>query len=85
MAMGNQSLHIIGKALGHQSHVSTQIYARLANDPVRAAMEKAQTDMMLAAGIVTPADFVNAMAGQEMVVATTPAPKKHEKTGDKRF
>jgi integrase len=64
MAMGNQSLHIIGKALGHQSHTSTQIYARLANDPVRQAMEKAQADMMVAAGLVSPADFVSAMVGQ---------------------
>jgi integrase len=65
MAMGNQSLHIIGKALGHQSHTSTQIYARLAHDPIRQAMEKAQADMMLAAGLVSPADFISAIAGHE--------------------
>jgi hypothetical protein len=65
MAMGNQSLHIIGKALGHQSHTSTQVYARLAHDPVRQAMEKAQADMMLAAGLVSPADFISAIVGHE--------------------
>lgn len=49
MAMNNQSLPIIGKAFGHRSHVSTQIYARLALDPVRAAMELAQSQMLAAA------------------------------------
>lgn len=49
MAMSNQSLPIIGKALGHKSHTSTQIYARLDLDPVRAAMEQAQAQMQLAA------------------------------------
>jgi integrase len=49
MAMSNQSLPIIGKALGHKSHTSTQIYARLDLDPVRLAMEQAQAQMQLAA------------------------------------
>ncbi len=61
MAMSNQSLHIIGKALGHQSHTSTQIYARLANDPVRSAMEKAQADMF-ASGSTSVADFTHKIA-----------------------
>lgn len=46
MAMGNQSLQIIGKALGHKSHTSTLIYARLADDPVRQGMYKAQQEML---------------------------------------
>jgi integrase len=52
MAMGNQSLHMIGKVLGHKSPTATQIYSRLAHDPVRQAMEKAQNDMLAAAGLV---------------------------------
>jgi len=46
MAMGNQSLHMIGKVLGHKSPTATQIYSRFAHDPVRAAMERAHTDML---------------------------------------
>ena len=52
MAMTNQSLHIIGRALGHRSATSTQVYARLANDPVRQGMEKAQREMLTAAGML---------------------------------
>lgn len=48
MAMGNQSLHMIGKALGHKSPTATQIYSQLSYDPLRQAMEKAQTDMLIA-------------------------------------
>lgn len=55
MAIGNQSLQIIGKALGHKSSTSTQIYARLAQDPVRLGMEKAQMDMFSAGGLLTSA------------------------------
>jgi integrase len=49
MAMGNQSLHMIGKVLGHKSPTATQIYSRFTHDPLRAAMEKAHTDMLHAA------------------------------------
>lgn len=49
MAMGNQSLHIIGKALGHRSPTATQVYSRMTFDPIRDAMEKAQLDMLDAA------------------------------------
>jgi integrase len=48
MAMGNQSLQMIGKVLGHKSPSATQIYSRFAHDPIRAAMEKAQSDMLAA-------------------------------------
>ena len=34
MAMGNQSLHMIGKVLGHKSQTATQIYSRFANAPL---------------------------------------------------
>ena len=55
MAMGNQSLHMIGKVLGHKSPTATQIYARMAFDPIREAMEKAQNDMLSAAGLANVA------------------------------
>lgn len=45
-AISGASLQIIGKSLGHKSQHSTQVYARLHNDPVRASMEKA-TEAML--------------------------------------
>jgi integrase len=51
MAMGNQSLHMIGKVLGHKSPTATQIYSRFTHDPVRQAMQKAQNDMFTAAGL----------------------------------
>ncbi len=40
------SIAIIGGALGHKDAKSTEIYARLATDPVKDAMEKAQDVMM---------------------------------------
>jgi len=43
------SLPIIGKTLNHKHPSSTAIYARLETDPVRAAMEKAQSAMLLLA------------------------------------
>ena len=49
MAIGNQSLQVIGKALGHKSTTATQIYSRLTYDPIRLAVEKAQQDMLNAA------------------------------------
>lgn len=51
MAMGNQSLPVIAKALGHKTTAATQIYSRLMSDPVRDAMEKAQTDMFNAVDV----------------------------------
>ena len=56
MAMGNQSLHMIGKALGHKSATATQIYSRLTHDPVRQAMEKAQNDILSAAKLLNSTD-----------------------------
>ncbi|UFH54796.1 site-specific integrase [Spirosoma sp. KNUC1025] len=41
MAIGGVSLPIIGKALNHKSQVSTAIYARLSNDPILDAVNKA--------------------------------------------
>lgn len=45
--MGNQSLPVIAKALGHKTIAATQIYSRLMSDPVRNAMEQAKTDIHL--------------------------------------
>lgn len=45
-AITGASLQIIGKSLGHKSPQSTQIYARLNLDPVRAAVEKATQAML---------------------------------------
>ena len=49
MALGGVGLPIIGAALGHKDQRSTQVYARLNDGAVRAAMNRA-TDAMLAAG-----------------------------------
>ena len=49
MAAQGTSIHIIGKALGHQNPASTQVYARLSIDPVREALEAASKAMLEAA------------------------------------
>ena len=54
MALGGVGLPIIGAALGHKDQRSTQVYARLNDGAVRAAMNRA-TDAMLEAGKPTPA------------------------------
>ncbi len=50
------SLTVIGKSLGHKDTSSTMVYARLNLDPVRAAMEKATSAMLTAAGVRAPAE-----------------------------
>jgi site-specific recombinase XerD len=45
------SLSIIGKSLNHKNVNTTAVYARLAIDPVREAMEKAAGAMFEAGGI----------------------------------
>lgn len=52
MAMNNQSLQIIGKVLGHKSPTATQVYSRLAFDPLRQAMEAAQSAMVNSADVL---------------------------------
>jgi len=44
-AISGASLQIIGKSLGHKSQQSTQVYARLHNDPVRASIDTATEAM----------------------------------------
>jgi integrase len=46
-AITGASLQIIGKSLGHKSPLSTQVYARLNLDPVRASIEKATETMFM--------------------------------------
>ena len=43
------SLAIVGGALGHMDSESTKVYARLAIDPIKGAMEIAAEAMMKAA------------------------------------
>jgi integrase len=45
MAINGESLPIIGKALNHKSTASTEIYARLSLEPVKAAVNKANAIM----------------------------------------
>lgn len=49
-AKNGTSLAIIGKSLNHKSVVTTAIYARLDNDPVRDSVNRATQAMMIAAG-----------------------------------
>jgi len=44
------SLSIIGASLGHRSARTTEIYARLQNDPVRQSVERAATAMLATTG-----------------------------------
>lgn len=45
-AITGASLAIIGKSLNHKSATATQVYARLSNDPIRDAMQKAGDEMI---------------------------------------
>ena len=50
------SLAVIGKSLGHKNVATTQIYARLDLDPVRASVNLATAAMMEAAGLKQSAE-----------------------------
>lgn len=52
------SLVIIGKTLNHKDVSTTSIYSRLSLDPVREAMETAQTAMLVAGGIAPKAEVL---------------------------
>jgi integrase len=45
MAIGGASSYVIGKTLNHKNSQSTDVYARLNNDPVREFMDKAINSM----------------------------------------
>ena len=51
-AMQGASLQVIGKSLGHKSMQSTEIYARLDQDPVTTSVTNAATAMLQAARTV---------------------------------
>ncbi len=71
MAIGNQSLHVIGKALGHKSSAATQIYSRLTYDPIRQAVSKAQDDMLTAAGISAAKSNSSSSEQLSLTIATS--------------
>ncbi len=56
-AISGASLQIIGESLGHKSQQSTQVYAKLHNDPVRASIERATEAMT---GFTDPGEHPNA-------------------------
>ncbi len=58
------SLAVIGKGLGHQSQATTAIYARLAQEPVRDAMEKGAAAILAAAGVKSPAEVLPLKKGK---------------------
>jgi len=53
------SLTIIGKSLNHKSISSTNIYARLGDDPVRRSVNKATDAMLEAAGLKNKAEVIS--------------------------
>lgn len=56
MAIGGDSLVVIGRALGHSQPTTTAIYARLTDDPVARAVDEAGDALAAAAGLVSPED-----------------------------
>ena len=48
-ALTGSSLQVIGKSLGHKDVATTQVYARLTVEPVRASMDNATNAMLEAA------------------------------------
>ena len=71
MAGQNVSLTIIGKVLGHKTPQATAVYARLAMDPQRLAMEGATT-AMLTAGKQTKLLTIDAARQQRQVGRNRP-------------
>ncbi|MCB0218529.1 MAG: site-specific integrase [Chrysiogenetes bacterium] len=57
-ARNGASLVLIGKSLHHMDPSSTQIYARLDMDPVRASMSEAADSMLVAGGLKQPANVI---------------------------
>ncbi len=49
-ASGGDSLYVIGKLLGHNQQRTTQRYAHLADDPVRAAVDRISNKIAAAMG-----------------------------------
>ena len=64
MAMAGHGLPLIGKALGHTSNESTQVYARLQLEPVRAAKQALSRIMLAGDSTVPPIGVDGAGAGE---------------------
>jgi len=56
LAQGGNSLHLIGKVLGHSNQSTTAIYSRFGQDSVRQAMDDHGRRLMVAAGKLPPAE-----------------------------
>lgn len=52
MAITGTSLHVIGKSLGHRDPSATAIYARLTQQPVSEAVDRAAVAMLTAGGVL---------------------------------
>jgi len=57
-AITGTSLHVIGKSLGHRTPSTTAIYARLTQQPVSEAVDRAANAMLLAGGVLPAAPVV---------------------------
>ncbi|MBS1997569.1 MAG: tyrosine-type recombinase/integrase [Cyanobacteria bacterium SZAS LIN-2] len=80
MAIEGISPTIIGKALGHRSPQATAVYARLTQDPVRQALERAQQALTKPTNSDTKPDSQNGHAEQTAeVTPPQPAPAKRQK------
>jgi len=78
MAIEGISPTIIGKALGHRSPQATAVYARLTQDPVRQALERAQQALTKPSNSDTKPDSQNAEHTDD-VKPPKPEPEKRQK------
>jgi len=78
MAIEGISPTIIGKALGHRSPQATAVYARLTQDPVRQALERAQQALTKPTNSDTGPESQNAEQTDD-VALPQPAPAKRQK------
>jgi integrase len=63
LAQAGNSLHLIGRVLNHSNASTTAVYARFAEDNVRAALEQHGARIMGAAGLAPAADVVELKKG----------------------
>lgn len=64
LAQAGNSLPLIGKVLNHSTVATTAIYARLAQDQARAALEQMADRMLGVAGLAPGADVVSIRKGR---------------------
>jgi integrase len=65
LAQAGNSLHLIGRVLGHTNASTTAIYARFAQDHVREALEQHGARIMGVAGITPSAEVVEITQGKK--------------------